>query len=106
MSKKMYLGNNIFTNGRRTYRVIRSKGITTNTLIGWTQERCTECGRFLGKGKQFLCTPCYEKRHAIQREINHKELRNNVNEYGLRIITEIIQVSLPLKYRNMLRSYV
>jgi len=74
-------------------------------LVAWMQRRCKICGRFIGGVKQFLCKPCYEKRHARLTEINHLECRNQVQYYGIQTIYELIGISIPTYLRNNLRSY-
>jgi len=72
----------------------------------WINRRCEICKKFIGGTKQFLCGKCYNKKHTIQIENNHLELRNQVEYYGLQSIRNFIEISIPTLLKNNLRIYL
>ena len=114
MSKKTYFGNNIISNGTRTYDVRAIKGKdgkfhTKNTLVCWTQARCKVCGKFLGKEKQFPCNKHYKKVHKEQSIETHLQKRDSVNYYGIESVMESCEedsTNFPEYLRKELRPYL
>jgi hypothetical protein len=101
-----YLGKSFWSTGTRLSLMGHTiEGKRTSTLITWSDRKCEVCHKFIGGGKQKLCTKCYQKVHSKQNKINHRELRDNVNFYGMQTIRELSEFPLPHYLRSNLRCY-
>ena len=87
---------------RPYYRTYTKHKVGQNELLTWRQRRCKVCGRFIGGHRQFLCKPCYIKRHKQ----NMFERQDQVRYYSFQSIRDIIDVPIPKYLRTSLVGYM
>jgi hypothetical protein len=80
----------------RRYKDVKGKHL----LSTWIQRRCKVCGKFIGGVKQFLCTDCYKDSYE-----ECMVIKRNVEKYGMDSVREFINIEIPRKLRDNLRTY-
>jgi len=76
-----YLGNGLYTTGKRLYKESCVNGKHKRQLISWMDKRCIDCGRFIsGYGRCPKCSKKYHKEYCKTYNKTHARKPNIVAE--------------------------